>query len=432
MQELLISFENTVTFLFLIITVTFSGSDARHQKKQKLCRILLFTLIFTVLNETFFRLMTYMNVYFFALSSVLLFLIGIGYLFVCFRNNFLCHLALFISQALFLLALRGSLSGFSDMIEHGTGSFFLSRGFFYLFFYGFGALSCALFLRYPLRYVAELPSRTIFLMLCTPCLLFILAEYFVNIAHTNGTVLTISLSFFSLLIMTSLVTYYLFYTITETFHEKSQSQLISQRLELQLNNVERSIGMVEQIRRDKHEMKNVYFYIQSLIKSGELDELEKFVDTKLVPRYDRLEEFNPGNQMLDYLLTQKINEARDLAIHTYADVRIPSDLPVEDSDLSGLLLNLLDNAIDASRDVKNADIQINIGILKSYLSIQIKNRTNENVLANNPELHTSKTDKTCHGYGLKIVRSIVDKYNGIINIQMEGGYFCTRVMLECI
>ena len=179
-------------------------------------------------------------------------------------------------------------------------------------------------------------------------------------------------------------------------------------------------------------MKNVYFYIQSLIKSGELDELEKFVDTKLVPRYDRLEEFNTGNQMLDYLLTQKINEARDLAIHTYADVRIPSDLPVEDSDLSGLLLNLLDNAIDASRDVKNADIQINIGILKSYLSIQIKNRTNENVLANNPELHTSKTDKTCHGYGLKIVRSIVDKYNGIINIQMEGGYFCIRVMLECI
>ena len=432
MQELLISFENTVTFLFLIITVTFSGSDARHQKKQKLCRILLFTLIFTVLNETFSRLITHMNVYFFALSSVLLFLIGISYLFVCFRNNFLCHLALFISKALFLLALRGSLSGFSDMIEHGTGSFFLSRGFFYLFFYGFGALSCALFLRYPLRYVAELPSRTIFLMLCTPCLLFILAEYFVNIAHTNDTVLTISLSFFSLLIMTSLVTYYLFYTITETFHEKSQSQLISQRLELQLNNVERSIGMVEQIRRDKHEMKNVYFYIQSLIKSGELDELEKFVDTKLVPRYDRLEEFNTGNQMLDYLLTQKINEARDLAIHTYADVRIPSDLPVEDSDLSGLLLNLLDNAIDASRDVKNADIQINIGILKSYLSIQIKNRTNENVLANNPELHTSKTDKACHGYGLKIVRSIVDKYNGIINIQMEGGYFCTRVMLECI
>ena len=94
-----------------------------------------------------------------------------------------------------------------------------------------------------------------------------------------------------------------------------------------------------------------------------------------------------------------------MAIHTYADVRIPSDLPVEDSDLSGLLLNLLDNAIDASKNVKNADIQINIGILKSYLSIQVKNRTqSENVLENNPELHTSKTDKTCHGYGLKIVR----------------------------
>ena len=106
MQELLISFENTVTFLFLIITVTFSGSDARHQKKQNLFRILLFTLLFTALNETFFRLMAFTNSRFFALSSSLFFLIGIVYLFICFRKDFLCHLALFISQALFLLALR--------------------------------------------------------------------------------------------------------------------------------------------------------------------------------------------------------------------------------------------------------------------------------------------------------------------------------------
>ena len=53
MQNILISFEDTITFLFLIITVTFSGSDARHQKKQYLCQILLQTVDKALLRQGF-------------------------------------------------------------------------------------------------------------------------------------------------------------------------------------------------------------------------------------------------------------------------------------------------------------------------------------------------------------------------------------------
>lgn len=124
---------------------------------------------------------------------------------------------------------------------------------------------------------------------------------------------------------------------------------MNQKLELQLNHMERSIGMVEQIRRDKHEMKNVYFYIQSLLKSGQIDELEEFVDEKLVHRFDAYEEFRTGNEILDFLLTQKVSEAREYQIHVMTNVLLPSALSIEENDLCGLLLNLLDNAIDASK-----------------------------------------------------------------------------------
>ena len=88
--------------------------------------------------------------------------------------------------------------------------------------------------------------------------------------------------------------------------------------------------------------------------------------------------------MLDYLLAQKFSEAKNFSIHTYADIILPPELPIESSDLSGLVMNLLDNAIDASKKEKNGDIHIHMHVMKSYLSIQVKNKISEDVLEKNP------------------------------------------------
>ena len=134
--------------------------------------------------------------------------------------------------------------------------------------------------------------------------------------------------------------------------------------------------------------------------------------------------------MLDYLLAQKFSEAKNFSIHTYADIILPPELPIESSDLSGLVMNLLDNAIDASKKEKNGDIHIHMHVMKSYLSIQVKNKISEDVLEKNPQLLTSKEDSRNHGYGLRIIRSIVEKYNGIIRIYIQTGYFCVDILLE--
>lgn len=92
-------------------------------------------------------------------------------------------------------------------------------------------------------------------------------------------------------------------------------------------------------------------------------------------------------------------------------------------------MNLLDNAIDASKKEEQKDLHITIGIVKQYLSVQIKNRSSVDVLAQNPAMKTHKPDASHHGLGLKIIRSIVRKYNGILQLTMESGYFCASVLL---
>ena len=112
------------------------------------------------------------------------------------------------------------------------------------------------------------------------------------------------------------------------------------------------------------------------------------------------------------------------------NVLLPSSLSIEENDLCGLLLNLLDNAIDASKKEKDGDIHISIHQVKNYLEIEVKNKCSSDILKNNPLLHTTKSDSRNHGLGLRIIDSIVKKYNGIKNIQMESSYFIVDIMLQ--
>ena len=142
-----------------------------------------------------------------------------------------------------------------------------------------------------------------------------------------------------------------------------------------------------------------------------------------------LSEISSGNLLMDYILTRKIQEAHKLNMKTYVEVLVPENLPISDDDLCTILLNLLDNAIEASSLEENPDIQIMMKCNGDYLVIRILNKTSSDILKENPSLSTTKEDKDFHGQGLNIVRNTVQKNNGIFRYVMEGDYFCVTVMI---
>lgn len=284
------------------------------------------------------------------------------------------------------------------------------------------------FRKYPIRLSGTLPIKYWIIIMAIPVLLLFSLQLFILNTYSQP-IPFISFLFFAVVTVTVLSLYYLSYTIVQAYESLSETHLINQRLKLQIDNMERSSGMVEQIRRDKHEMKNVYFYIASLVNSRQYEELTEFVNKKLLHRFDAMEEIRTGNTFVDFLLTQKVSEAREYSIHVVTNVLIPANLSIDQNDLCGLLLNLLDNAIDASKNETPGDIHISIRQIKNYLSIQIKNRSSVDVLKNNPQLLTSKKDRQNHGIGLRVVTSIVHKYSGMMNTYMKSGYFTVDVML---
>ena len=154
-----------------------------------------------------------------------------------------------------------------------------------------------------------------------------------------------------------------------------------------------------------------------------LNELETDLDS-----IDTL--YHSGNLQLDSILNAKLAIAEKGQIRIHCDASIPPQLHVSDLDLCVILGNLLDNAIESCRKIKDPDerfIRVYIGILKKQLYISIINATSETVKQRTDHYFTTKRGD--HGHGLKRVDQVVKKYDGYLNRQNEPGVFATEIVL---
>jgi sensor histidine kinase regulating citrate/malate metabolism len=103
---------------------------------------------------------------------------------------------------------------------------------------------------------------------------------------------------------------------------------------------------------------------------------------------------------------------------------------VDAFDMSILLSNIFDNAIEASEKEADKKIVLSISESKAFIHITMKNRSIANVLKTNPKLKTTKSDSANHGYGLQSVYEIVEKRGGSIQFFYKNSYFAVDVLIK--
>ena len=125
-----------------------------------------------------------------------------------------------------------------------------------------------------------------------------------------------------------------------------------------------------------------------------------------------------NNDALDLILTEKslFCQKNKIDLKCYADC---SKLGfINESDLYSLFGNMIDNAIEAVTKIENKDkrtISLIVRNALSCTSIFISNYFEGKIrLDRNGMPITSKQNKNYHGYGLKSIKMIVDKYNGCL------------------
>lgn len=140
-----------------------------------------------------------------------------------------------------------------------------------------------------------------------------------------------------------------------------------------------------------------------------------------------------GNVMVDAILNSKLTMIREKEIQVDATAVVPQDVPFSGIDLSVLIGNLLDNAMEACAQVANKDerfIRIYMDIVKKQLYISVTNSMEGT--ARRKGLQYLSTKAGLHGFGLIRIDRIATKYGGFVNRQNEEGVFATEVMLPLV
>ncbi|WP_294025328.1 sensor histidine kinase [Solobacterium sp.] len=180
----------------------------------------------------------------------------------------------------------------------------------------------------------------------------------------------------------------------------------------------------------RHDYHNHLQSLKGYLSLNKVDQMKSYLN-ELETDLDSIDTlYHSGNLQLDSILNAKLAIAEKGQIRIYCDASIPPQLHVSDLDLCVILGNLLDNAIESCRKIKNPDerfIRVYIGILKKQLYISITNATSETVKQRTDHYFTTKRGD--HGHGLKRVDQVVKKYDGYLNRQNEPGVFATEIVL---
>lgn len=140
-----------------------------------------------------------------------------------------------------------------------------------------------------------------------------------------------------------------------------------------------------------------------------------------------------GNSVLDTMLAAKLFYAQKnkIRITCVADGKLLDFMHV--ADICTIFGNALDNAIESVvmlEDPKKRLIHVVLSKQKNFIFIKILNYIMEDIEFHNQAFpETSKKDKVNHGYGLKSIQKVVEKYHGNLSVQAKNHWFELRILI---
>ncbi|WP_207636411.1 GHKL domain-containing protein [Alkaliphilus metalliredigens] len=133
----------------------------------------------------------------------------------------------------------------------------------------------------------------------------------------------------------------------------------------------------------------------------------------------------------------KREKARREKISFDIEIDVPRNLTIDDIDLSIVLSNVLDNAIEAciSSNSVNMTIDLKMYVNEGYLIIKIVNTKSPSYFIDEESIEqsfTTKPDKSNHGIGLRNIKKVIVQNNGYIKLNDKGTVMEIQIALPQI
>lgn len=234
------------------------------------------------------------------------------------------------------------------------------------------------------------------------------------------------------LIFINILVYILMKRISEKNIENTNLLMDKMQNELYHTQFEEYEKQYIEMTKIRHDMKNHLQCIATFISEEEYSNANKYIEEIIENKLNfGCKQINTCNKAVDIIANMKLMQCKKENILTVVNAG-KFETAIDDTDMCSLLGNVLDNAIEAclSLDTER-ELHFEITQKKEYINIIVKNSISESVLQRNPELKTTKSQKEIHRYGVKSIKDIVKKYNGMIEFFEKNGFFIADIWLPC-
>lgn len=235
----------------------------------------------------------------------------------------------------------------------------------------------------------------------------------------------------AIMAMISIIMLFVVRRIIEVTEERTRFATLENEYRNHIDYLKKLEELTDEIKTRRHDHKNHLIYISSLAESEgnpavadytkSLLRAESKIDNILVMK----------NKLMSALVNYNLGRMDDGRIKFDYNIDLQEAMHVSDVDMTIIIGNLLDNAMEACLNVidKRRYINLNIGYGYGGIDIVMKNSFDGKVGITNNHVDTIKADKENHGYGLNNIKKTVEKYGGEFIISSKDNEFVAELLL---
>lgn len=229
----------------------------------------------------------------------------------------------------------------------------------------------------------------------------------------------------------NIATYYLYETEKAGAEKRNRERVLREQCNYYIRQCEETTKLWMEMRQFRHDMKQRSLYVRGLLEQERYEELKQYYDETLEYLQSQKKVASSGCIYFDSIINYKAEVAAHDGIQFVAELQIPQECRVDGDECCVCLGNLIDNAIEAAKEAQEGARQILLKLLArgSNLYLEISNPYVQPRMQKNGSYLTTKLSSDEHGYGLRIIREIVEKHHGELDIQDDGSQFRVTILL---
>lgn len=191
----------------------------------------------------------------------------------------------------------------------------------------------------------------------------------------------------------------------------------------------------ERLRKMKHDMQIYVDAINVLAKDKKWDELIAYTEQYHNTLATTQSAIATGNIAMDCILTAKLDYAEKHGIKTEYSIMAPENFPLDSVELSSILGNIWNNSIEAGERLIISDptehpyIYFYIKPYQNMILIHIENNYDGVIKGSiDGDILSVKQGKE-HGLGIRLVKELVEKADGVLQITSDNKIFSVHIMI---